>query len=1198
MASGNIATDGSKQVNTWVQLNLFKQVVHGTANAAISVIAAVAARIRGSSTVNDFNLWSRAYEVAQERQGELMKDFMKYLDTLHITLPPGTNRDVMDPSYAECVVDKLFAIREENGISLSVRKAHTEIREEIEKLAKFLLWSDSIVKTAVNSEPHVALAWSGVSLFLLAVSNSQAYNIDMLRDFNTINDIQIFWKDVEEAYLASPHYHHLKEPLAQLYSHIVEYQAWAICHTSKPPVSRTFYSVAGSKTWSGSITSVKNMEQTCLSYITGGQQAEIYEISRNQLLAIEKQVVLQEEILQSFKNNKQGDLEQKLLCDLAKVAGDYQRCKNFHPLRVPGTCEWFLADERFRQWRNSQIGAFLWVSASPGCGKSVLTRFLIEEGHLIPDTTMTIETSAILASRTPSVICYFFYRERGEGQMDVTQGLCAILQQLFQHPLTSNLIAHAVPSHRIQQDTLTQKLDELWKILIDCANSSSVEIICVLDALDECKEDRRKEFVGLLEKLYNPNNTSLIPSKLKFLITSRPYENLETLFKRFSSFTAYLHIDGDDKSGQIGEEINLVIDIKLNDIAKDFSQQDRDMISHRLKSMENRTYLWLHLTLGIIEDKMSCYSRGADIEEFLSQLPSRVADAYEEILSKSQDEEKVETLLQIVLAATRPLTLDEANCALTLALEKGPVLSEERLRHRLWPRSRFKATLQNLCGLFISIYDSSLLFIHQTAKEFLIHPEHTAKWKGRFNLPKSHGILSEACIKYLQILDPSCQHPKDEYPLFAYAAKTWPLHFRSQDADSTKLLRKSARELCRVSDPRRRFWINGSGTSYYKNKLPDLHLATYLGLAAIVHDMLVYEHADGNEEIDCFKTPLDIAILQGHLDVMKTLLESAHERKITCGESHMMAAVGHRQKAGPMITMLLEKYGDEVNVTESVLLRAAKNPWMGGTTAFAMLLNRGGDEIKITEKMVSEIALGGSVETMALLLNERGDEFKITKDAIISATLNKKEMLDLLLQRRRHEIEISEAVIKASMQTHYPETLKLVLDSVDDKDITARLVVAAADDCFQGLAKIPLLLDKGGHEIKMTEDILKAAAGNRYSGLEIITFLLDKYGHEIEMTEDIVKAAVQNDKQGLGIVSLLLDRCGHEITITEDIVKEALRNCQCGPDIISLLLDERGHKIYITEDIMAIAQERGYKKDEMLVLFREGQNNGKDVIRD
>ncbi|KAL6799970.1 hypothetical protein J3E68DRAFT_397046 [Trichoderma sp. SZMC 28012] len=83
----------------------------------------------------------------------------------------------MDPSYAKCVVNKLFIIREANGISLSVPVNNTDIRQEIEKLAEFLLWSDSIIKAAVNTEPHVALAWSGVSLFLL-VSHRESLKVD------------------------------------------------------------------------------------------------------------------------------------------------------------------------------------------------------------------------------------------------------------------------------------------------------------------------------------------------------------------------------------------------------------------------------------------------------------------------------------------------------------------------------------------------------------------------------------------------------------------------------------------------------------------------------------------------------------------------------------------------------------------------------------------------------------------------------------------------------------------------------------------------------------------------------------------------------------------------------------------------------------------------------------------------------------
>ena len=63
---------------------------------------------------------------------------------------------------------------------------------------------------------------------------------------------------------------------------------------------------------------------------------------------------------------------------------------------------------------------------------------------------------------------------------------------------------------------------------------------------------------------------------------------------------AYVRFDGDDKAAQISNEISLVIDARVNETARDFGEDDRRKISEQLKSMEHRTYLWLHLTFDII----------------------------------------------------------------------------------------------------------------------------------------------------------------------------------------------------------------------------------------------------------------------------------------------------------------------------------------------------------------------------------------------------------------------------------------------------------------------------------------------------------------------------------------------------------------------------------------------------------------------
>lgn len=120
----------------------------------------------------------------------------------------------------------------------------------------------------------------------------------------------------------------------------------------------------------------------------------------------------------------------------------------------------------------------------------------------------------------------------------------------------------------------------------------------------------------------------------------------------------------------MSDDQHLVIDARVDDIAGSFANKDRRKISNRLKSMQHRTYLWLHLTFNIIEQSPSKYGRLSDIETLLSNLPSQVSKAYERILGRSKNQTQAEILLQIILTTARPLTLDEANITLILALRK------------------------------------------------------------------------------------------------------------------------------------------------------------------------------------------------------------------------------------------------------------------------------------------------------------------------------------------------------------------------------------------------------------------------------------------------------------------------------------------------------------------------------------------------
>jgi hypothetical protein len=249
---------------------------------------------------------------------------------------------------------------------------------------------------------------------------------------------------------------------------------------------------------------------------------------------------------------------------------------------------------------------------------------------------------------------------------------------------------------------------------------------------------------------------------------------LEASFKKFSDTTAYLRFNGDDKSDQISREIDLVIDARVDDIAGSFANKDRRKISNRLKSIQHRIYLWLHLTFDIIEQSPSEYGRPSDIETLLSNLPSQVFEVYERILGRSKNQTQTEILLQIVLTTAQPLTLNEANITLILALGKEPFATHAALESEIWPRDSFKSIVKNLYGLFINVYDSKLSFIHQTAREFLIHSNPQGNWKRRLNIPKSHNTISRLYLHYFSLKNFAAPIQSDssnqKYPFLPYAA--------------------------------------------------------------------------------------------------------------------------------------------------------------------------------------------------------------------------------------------------------------------------------------------------------------------------------------------------------------------------------------------------------------------------------------------
>lgn len=119
--------------------------------------------------------------------------------------------------------------------------------------------------------------------------------------------------------------------------------------------------------------------------------------------------------------------------------------------------------------------------------------------------------------------CYLFFKNDDPDQKSITKALSALLHQLFSQ--RKELLQHAIPEYTRNGSNLPSLFDTLWTILMKAAaDSEAGEIICILDALDEC------EMAGkdLIEKLCNFHSAQTKTNTgLKFLVTSRPYSYIE-----------------------------------------------------------------------------------------------------------------------------------------------------------------------------------------------------------------------------------------------------------------------------------------------------------------------------------------------------------------------------------------------------------------------------------------------------------------------------------------------------------------------------------------------------------------------------------------------------------------------------------------------------------------------------------------------
>ncbi|EWG55497.1 hypothetical protein FVEG_17532 [Fusarium verticillioides 7600] len=369
---------------------------------------------------------------------------------------------------------------------------------------------------------------------------------------------------------------------------------------------------------------------------------------------------------------------------------------------------WILDSPEFVTWRDeSKAGRLLWIRGDPGKGKTMLLCGLVNE--LQPLTRLD-------GSQNSKTMSYFFCQATNSGLNNYTAILKGLIYLLvIQHPPA---VSHLDDEEDKDHWNYKVSLESTFRKILD--EPGLGETYLLVDALDECVED-----LPLLLALISSTS-----SRAKWIATSRNRCEIEELFGEASSKLALsleLH------EGSVSKAVDSYINYRTHHLAKikKLKKSTLQQIYDHLSQHSQGTFLWVALVCQRLE---RC--RAWEILSQLLQIPQGLNQFYAKMMDqihKSASRDLYIRILAVASTVFRPLTFAEL-----IAMESLEIDQE---------------TLPDLiaeCGSFLTTKESSVLFIHQSAKDFLL--KESSKSLFQSGLAQHQYDLFQRCIAMLQSL--------------------------------------------------------------------------------------------------------------------------------------------------------------------------------------------------------------------------------------------------------------------------------------------------------------------------------------------------------------------------------------------------------------------------------------------------------------
>ena len=428
----------------------------------------------------------------------------------------------------------------------------------------------------------------------------------------------------------------------------------------------------------------------------------------------------------------------------ALIGNDASPGVHFEP-PGPGTCSWILPE--IRAWQAGPPSHPLWISGSPGCGKSVMASFIIKERqNWIPAKEGADDSAKIIVAGS--------FCDKQPNRQTPIWILRTLLFEIFKQ--NRDLIDTKDPDFWQNCDdpnpTLNtdsfESMESLAKLLGGvAANPKVAELYLVVDGQYQQTQDAF-DLRNLINQVSSYGEENAFP---RWILLTRPNS-----FDRLMPNAQVIDLFEKNR-----DDIRIVAQSRMKHIqqlnpalAESFFDDVVEMLTQRAEGM----FLWLSLALKSLGD--GTIWDISIVKEKLQSIPYDVQAIYGNIFESI--DKKMQTLLRWVYVAGRPLKIHEV--VVMWALQDGATSINEIEKLSLRPET-VRSSLESGLKVLLTLHeDTSIHFTHPSVKDFTRQLfNESEKGPNGVTVSETQKQLAEACLAYLN-LEETQEHKVPEPP--------------------------------------------------------------------------------------------------------------------------------------------------------------------------------------------------------------------------------------------------------------------------------------------------------------------------------------------------------------------------------------------------------------------------------------------------